>query len=202
MSSILTSSKAYCAPPAAAGGSPAGGQDVHDASYYGKCMIGGIMACGLTHTAVVPLDIVKCTMQANPTELPGMKSSYRYLVANQGHRWISLGWAPTLIGYSMQGFAKFGFYEVFKDVYGGIAASYMGEERALKAKPYVWAAASASAEFIADVLLCPMEAVKVRVQTKPPGTFPTSLGAAFNKIKVEEGQKNEKYANIRTPTIT
>lgn len=41
------------------------GGDKHDASYYGKCMIGGSLACGLTHTAIVPLDVVKCRMQAN-----------------------------------------------------------------------------------------------------------------------------------------
>ena len=29
------------------------GSDKHDATYYGKCMIGGILACGLTHTAIV-----------------------------------------------------------------------------------------------------------------------------------------------------
>lgn len=34
--------------------------EVHDAKYYGKCMVGGLMACGLTHTAVVTLDLVKC----------------------------------------------------------------------------------------------------------------------------------------------
>jgi len=42
---------------------------------------------------------------------------------------------------------------------------------------------------IADVLLCPFEAVKVRIQTSKPGTFPTDFGAAFNKIKLEEGRK-------------
>lgn len=36
------------------------GGDVHDASYYFKCMMGGVLACGLTHTAIVPLDVVKC----------------------------------------------------------------------------------------------------------------------------------------------
>lgn len=36
------------------------GGDVHDASYYGKCMIGGLLACGLTHAAITPLDVVKC----------------------------------------------------------------------------------------------------------------------------------------------
>merc|ERR1712130_598301 len=27
--------------------------------YYAKCMIGGALSCGLTHTAVVPLDLVR-----------------------------------------------------------------------------------------------------------------------------------------------
>ena len=39
--------------------------DVHDASYYGKCMVGGIFACGITHAAVCPLDIVKCRRQVS-----------------------------------------------------------------------------------------------------------------------------------------
>lgn len=38
----------------------------HDGSYYAKCMLGGILSCGLTHTAIVPLDIVKCRMQVSP----------------------------------------------------------------------------------------------------------------------------------------
>ena len=39
------------------------GSDVHNMSYYGKCMIGGILSCGLTHMIVCPLDIVKCRKQ-------------------------------------------------------------------------------------------------------------------------------------------
>jgi len=39
-----------------------------------------------------------------------------------------LGWFPTLIGYSLQGFGKFGFYEIFKDVY----KKAVGEENAIK----------------------------------------------------------------------
>ena len=39
--------------------------DVHDSSYYAKCMVGGIFACGLTHAAVCPLDIVKCRRQVS-----------------------------------------------------------------------------------------------------------------------------------------
>jgi len=40
-----------------------GGSDVHDMSYYGKCMVGGILSCGITHMLVCPLDIVKCRKQ-------------------------------------------------------------------------------------------------------------------------------------------
>ena len=40
--------------------------DVHDMSYYGKCMVGGIFACGITHAIVCPLDIVKCRRQVRP----------------------------------------------------------------------------------------------------------------------------------------
>jgi len=29
-------------------------------------MIGGALGCGLTHTFVTPLDVVKCNMQAHP----------------------------------------------------------------------------------------------------------------------------------------
>ena len=39
--------------------------DKHDASYYAKCMVGGIFACGLTHAAICPLDIVKCRKQVS-----------------------------------------------------------------------------------------------------------------------------------------
>jgi solute carrier family 25 phosphate transporter 3 len=39
--------------------------DVHDMSYYQKCMVGGILSCGITHTIVCPLDIVKCRMQVS-----------------------------------------------------------------------------------------------------------------------------------------
>jgi len=55
----------------------------------------------------------------------------------------------------MQGFGKFGFYEIFKDVY----KAAVGVENEKKYKTLGWAISSASAELIADCLLCPMEAV-------------------------------------------
>ena len=54
-----------------------------------------------------------------------------------------------------------------------------GQENAGKYKKLIWLAGSASAEFFADIALCPLEMVKVKIQTSPAGTFPTSLGTFF-----------------------
>ena len=35
-------------------------------------MIGGALSCGLTHTAVVPLDLVKCRMQVDAAKYPSL----------------------------------------------------------------------------------------------------------------------------------
>ena len=31
--------------------------------FFALCGFGGILSCGLTHTSVVPLDLVKCRIQ-------------------------------------------------------------------------------------------------------------------------------------------
>jgi len=77
---------------------------------------------------------------------------------------------------------KFGFYEMFKDVYAGIAG-----DKAYDYRTIGYAVSSACAEVIADTLLCPMEALKVRIQTSKPGSYPTAFGTAFSKLKGEEG---------------
>lgn len=156
--------------------------DVHDMSYYRKCMMGGILSCGITHTIVCPLDIVKCRMQANPGMYSGVGDGFAKIKAAEGFKGFTLGWAPTLIGYSAQGFGKFGFYEIFKDVYRSAAG-----ENVAKYQTVGFALSSACAEVIADCLLCPWEALKVRMQTAAEGTFPKNAVTGFNQIKANEG---------------
>jgi solute carrier family 25 phosphate transporter 3 len=93
------------------------GGEKHDLSYYIKCMTGGMLACGLTHTAIVPLDVVKCKRQIDKQFCTGLVDGLSKIKANGQ---LTLGWGPTLVGYSAQGLGKFGFYEIFKDVYKGI----------------------------------------------------------------------------------
>merc|ERR1719434_50473 len=151
--------------------------------YYALCGFGGLLSCGLTHTAVTPLDLVKCRLQVNKEKYKNLGNGFKLTFAEGGAAGLFLGWAPTAIGYSMQGICKFGFYELFKNVYGGI----IGEENAYLYRTSLYLAASASAEFFADIALSPMESAKVRIQTSPVGTFPTTLRGAVPKIYAAEG---------------
>jgi len=160
----------------------AGGIELYSGKYYAACTVGGILACGTTHTAVTPLDLVKCRRQVDPNLYKGNFEAWRLINRAEGLKGIFTGWGPTFVGYSIQGAGKYGFYEYFKHLYAGFA----GEEAAAKYKTSLYLAASASAEFIADVGLCPFEAVKVRMQTTIPPTFTGTL-QGINSITAKEG---------------
>ncbi|KOB67521.1 Mitochondrial inorganic phosphate carrier [Operophtera brumata] len=131
--------------------------------YFMLCSAGGACACGSTHTFVTPLDLVKCRLQVDPGKYKSIFNGFGISFSEGGLSNLVKGWAPTLIGYSMQGAAKFAGYEYFKYKF----AHMCDEESAYLYRTYLYLAASASAEFIADVLLCPFEATKVRMQTTP-----------------------------------
>ncbi|CAH9136719.1 unnamed protein product [Cuscuta epithymum] len=150
-------------------------------AFYAACTFGGILSCGLTHAAVTPLDVVKCNMQINPGKYRSVTSGFGVLLKEQGVKGFFRGWGPTMLGYSAQGACKYGFYEFFKKYYSDLA----GKENAAKYKTMIYLAGSASAEVIADVALCPFEAVKVRVQTQPG--FARGLSDGLPKFVKAEG---------------
>lgn len=160
----------------------AGRIELYSPKYYAACTFGGIMACGLTHTAVTPLDLVKCRRQVNSEMYSGNFQAWGKIGRAEGLRGIFTGWGPTFWGYSVQGGLKYGGYEFFKKFYGDLA----GEENAHKYKTLIYLAGSASAEFIADIGLCPFEAVKVRMQTTIP-PFATGTLNGISTITAKEG---------------
>ncbi|KAJ7723622.1 mitochondrial carrier protein [Mycena maculata] len=88
----------------------------HNGSNYSKCVLAGVLTCGVTHAAMTPVDVVKCNMQVDPVKYRGT-----LLLGTTG---IFQGFGPTLIGYSLQGMFKYGLYEIFKDTYMNLAAEF------------------------------------------------------------------------------
>jgi len=153
--------------------------ELFSGTYFAACTIGGIIACGPTHTAVTPLDLVKCRRQVDPKLYTSNVQAWRTIVKAEGVRGIFFGWSPTFIGYSFQGAGKYGAYEVFKYYYG---------EKLFPNTPktLVYLGASATAEFIADIFLCPCEAIKVRMQTTIP-PYASNLREGWSKVVAKNG---------------
>jgi solute carrier family 25 phosphate transporter 3 len=164
----------------------------HTANYYANCCFGGLLACGVTHASVVTLDVAKCRTQAHAKsgKWPGgLVGSIQKSYALEGVKGITKGWFPTFVGYGAQGVCKFGFNEVFKDIYGNILGQEnMENNKALRM--FMWAIASGSAEVFADVALCPFEMTKVKMQVTLPGEkgaiSPSLLGAMKDMSKNPE----------------
>ncbi|XP_049871766.1 phosphate carrier protein, mitochondrial-like [Pectinophora gossypiella] len=137
--------------------------EMYSDKFFALCAAGGALACGLTHTFVTPLDLVKCRLQVDPKKYGSLFKGFGISYNEGGAANLVKGWAPTLFGYSLQGGVKFSGYEFFKYKY----ASMVDEETAFLKRTYLYLAASASAEMVADVFLAPFEATKVRMQTTP-----------------------------------
>lgn len=149
--------------------------------YYAACTVGGIIACGPTHSAVTPLDLMKCRRQVDPSLYKSNIQGWKTIMKTLGDS-IFTGIGATFIGYSLQGAGKYGFYEYFKKTYGDM----VGPEIASKYKTGVFLAASALAEFLADIALCPLETIKVKMQTTIP-PYATNVVQGWTKITEKEG---------------
>eukprot|EP01062_Namystynia_karyoxenos_P025966 TRINITY_DN2032_c0_g2_i1.p1 TRINITY_DN2032_c0_g2~~TRINITY_DN2032_c0_g2_i1.p1 ORF type:complete len:344 (+),score=152.70 TRINITY_DN2032_c0_g2_i1:86-1033(+) len=168
--------------------------------FYAKCSFGGILSCGLTHAAVCPLDLHKCRAQANPTAWPrSLPQGWAKIYAETGAGGFFVGFTPTLIGYGIQGLFKFGLNEFFQDVYAGL----IGGRETLDTTPKKMAfqaAASASAEFFADMGLCPFEMTKVKVQVEVPPSKEwayLSTPAALAKMSADKASTRFPFGSLR-----
>ncbi|KAG7806785.1 hypothetical protein KL921_004579 [Ogataea angusta] len=133
--------------------------ELYSSKYYIACATGGFLACAPTHSGILPLDLVKCRLQVKPGLYKGNLDGIKSIIKTEGLRKVFTGIGPTFIGYGLQGSGKYGFYEVFKKKY----SDFFGVSNA-----YVYMLASASAEFLADIALCPFESMKVKIQTTLP----------------------------------
>jgi solute carrier family 25 phosphate transporter 3 len=149
--------------------------------YFALCVVAGLLSCGITRIITVPLDLVKCRIQVNPTKYKSTANGFKVTMNEDGTRGLVKGWVATIYGYSIRSIFMGGPYDVFKVLY----SDFLGEENAYSRQTTVCIAAAASAEFFADIALSPMEATKIRIQTQPG--FASKLRDAMSIIYRKEG---------------
>ncbi|KAF6016369.1 hypothetical protein HII12_000115 [Brettanomyces bruxellensis] len=125
--------------------------ELYSRKYYSTCALGGFSLCRL---------------QVDKTLYKGNLDGIKTIAKKEGARALYSGFLPTFIGYGLQGTGKYGFYEVFKKKF----SDYTGHTGV-----GVYLASSACAEFLADLALCPFEAMKVKIQTTLPPATPKNL---------------------------
>jgi len=111
----------------------------------------------------------------------GLIGGFRTIIAEEGAMALTTGLGATAAGYFVQGWFKFGGVEFFKIN----AANAMGVEKAWDNKTVIYLGAAAGAEFIADIFLCPLEAVRIRSVSDPE--FCDGLLDGFGKMAKAEG---------------
>lgn len=94
---------------------------------------------------------------------------------------LTTGLGATVGGYFVQGWFKFGGVEFFKIN----ATKALGEEKAWDNKTGIYIVSAAAAEFIADIFLCPLEAVRIRSVSDPE--FCDGLADGFGKMLKADG---------------
>lgn len=158
---------------------------INSFQYFMYCMVGGVFS-GLPHTMLVPIDLIKCRVQVG--EYASFSEGLQAIKAEaRGSRHMLFvllfrGWAPTFIGYSLQGSLKFGLYELFKHIYADMLFS---PAFAQSWKVVIFLLASMTAELIADVSLAPWEAVKIKMQTTRH--YPPFLRIVVPRMYAAEG---------------
>ncbi len=159
-----------------------GKQGPFDLTYFTKAAFAGGVCCSITHGAVCPVDVVKTRMQLDPIKYnKGMIGGFRQVIAEEGVVALATGLGPTAVGYFVQGWFKFGGVEFFKIN----ATETLGERKAWDNRTFIYLGAAAGAEFIADIFLCPLEAVRIKLVANP--SYASGLIDAFPKVIKDEG---------------
>lgn len=150
--------------------------------YYVKGAAAGGICCSITHAALCPVDVVKTRIQLDPIKYnSGLMGSARQIIAEEGAAALSSGLGATAAGYFVQGWFKFGGVEFFKVNF----AKQLGEKKAWENRTSIYLASSAMAEFIADLFLCPLEAIRIKSVSDP--SFPKGVAGGIKQVLSTQG---------------
>jgi solute carrier family 25 phosphate transporter 3 len=142
---------------------------------YIKCLIGGAFASSI-RLVTNPLEVIKGYSQVGryPSST-GIFRGLQTLWLEEGFKGLFKGVGPTAIAYACQTGTKYSLYEFFKDS----SSSYFGPNYTKEYRQLIYVSSAGCAEAIADILMCPWEQLRVKVQTSPNNTFPTKLRPAL-----------------------
>jgi solute carrier family 25 (mitochondrial phosphate transporter), member 3 len=143
-----------------------------------RYFVAGGTCAAISHGITTPIDVVKTRKQSDPLKYKSnMVSTAVDIWKSDGPNALLGGLGPTVVGYGIEGAAKFGVYEVMKAVFRALFSDNI-------ALAYLLASVVAGA--VAAVLLCPMESTRIKIVTDP-AYADKGLLSGLPKMLREEG---------------
>ena len=150
-----------------------------------RYFLAGGLCAAISHGITTPLDVVKTRIQADPSKFKyvGVVGTARQIISEDGSAALLTGLGPTILGYGLEGSAKFGLYDSLKPE--------MIRFLALDSPTVPYLLASAIAGAAASIILCPMERTRIRLVTEPK--FASNFLTGIPRLVEESGVEGLFY---------
>jgi len=156
---------------------------------YSLFALSGALGCALTHSLVVPLDVVKTRIQTRPGQYAGFGDALTTINREEGAAMLLQGLGATVVGYFLYGVSVYPGYEFFKR----LAFELAGPQGVLEYRVPLVLGAGALATVFTCFLITPFEAVRIRMVERPD--FAPSLPAALARY-VEDSSLLSLYDGL------
>ena len=165
---------------------------------YGLFGISGATGCALTHSVVIPLDVVKTRSQTDPEVVSNLLEGAQKIVQREGIQGLFLGAQATLAGYFWYGLSVYPSYTFFKRFF---SLTVLPPEVSMVHVNDVALLAGACAAVIASLGLTPLEAARIRVVAEPEKYRPLGLTGTLAVIAEEDADLGWKGLYAGLPSL-
>lgn len=146
--------------------------------YY---LAGGLCAA-ISHTVPVPIDVIKTRKQVDPSlEDASFSEVTKRIIQQDGLIALLDGLGPTTVGYMLEGGIKFGVYEVLKP----IVLAFLEAHSRLNNQWMAYLMCGFAAGLAASMVLCPMEAIRIRIVSERKYASKGWVDATSRLVKTE-----------------
>jgi solute carrier family 25 phosphate transporter 3 len=160
--------------------------------------ISGATGCVLTHSLVIPLDVIKTKTQTDPDEYNNFMETASRILEEDGVQGFLTGVQATVAGYLWYGLSVYPSYTFFKRF---MTLSLLPPEIALVHVNDIALLAGALAAVIASLGLTPLEAARIRAVADPVQYKPLGLFGTLGVIATEDAQLGWKAAYAGLPSL-
>ena len=157
--------------------------------------LSGGTGCALTHTVVVPLDVVKTRLQTNPDQYDGIIGGATTIVKEEGLSALMLGLQATIAGYFWYGISVYPSYSFFKYA---ISTWLLSPDVAVANASFVALVAGAMSAVLASLGLTPLEAARIRTVAEPEIYRAKGLTGTLATISAEDEQLEDDGSFLRS----